>query len=181
MSLLPALLMIQLTYVNTSFINHCLNKRNLLLLNSNLGKYFPLQIEEIAGGFGLQICRHPNRRKGVEETKKIVIEVMFKADYCLPCFYMDETVRETIPQYDRYVEYRRVDFMKEPGKGRFLELSCSLFGEDGVYKHCRVAPVPSMFINGELVFDAIPPRFELEEAIEEAIQACYPSTREEPS
>jgi hypothetical protein len=59
--------------------------------------------------------------------------------------------------------------MKQEGKKRFLELSCSLFGEDGVYKKCRVAPVPSLFIDGELVFDAIPPVFELEEAIEEAI------------
>lgn len=38
-------------------------------------------------------------------------------------------------------------------------------------KHCRIAPVPSLFIDGELVFDAIPPSFELEEAIEEALVA----------
>jgi len=44
-----------------------------------------------------------------------------------------------------------------------------LFGESGVYKAHRLAPVPSLFIDGELVFDAIPPRFELEEAIEEAL------------
>jgi len=29
--------------------------------------------------------------------------------------------------------------------------------------------VPSLFIDGELVFDAIPPRYELEDAIEEAL------------
>ncbi len=102
---------------------------------------------------------------------KILIEVMFKAEYCLPCFYMDETVHEVIPKYSGAVEYNRVDFMKSPGKERFLELSCSLFGKDGVYKKCRVAPVPSLFIDGELVFDAIPPVFELEEAIEEAVEA----------
>jgi len=45
-----------------------------------------------------------------------------------------------------------------------------LFGNEGVYKSCRIAPVPSLFINGEMVFDTIPPRFELEEAIEEAIE-----------
>jgi hypothetical protein len=101
--------------------------------------------------------------------KKIIIEVMYKADYCLPCLYMDETVCEIMPKYADVAEYRRVDFMKSEGKDRFLELSCSLFGEDGVYKYCRVAPVPSLFIDGELVFDAIPPMFDLEEAIEEAI------------
>lgn len=95
---------------------------------------------------------------------------MYKADYCLPCYFMDASVREVLPEYSGKVEYRRVDFMVGKGKDRFLELSRSLFGEDGVYKLCRVAPVPSLFIDGELVFDAIPPRFELIEAIEEAIE-----------
>ncbi len=105
-----------------------------------------------------------------ENQKKILIEVMYKADYCLPCLYMDAAVREVVPKYDDYVEYHRVEFMKGEGKKRFLELSCSLFGKEGVHKHFRLAPVPSLFINGELFFDAIPPRFELEEAIEEVIQ-----------
>jgi hypothetical protein len=104
-----------------------------------------------------------------QSTKKILIEVMYKADYCLPCLYMDEAVREIMPQYDKYAEYRRVDFMQGDGKKRFLELSRSLFGDDGVDRHFRVAPVPSLFIDGELFFDAIPPKFELEEAIEEVL------------
>jgi len=104
-----------------------------------------------------------------EVSKKILIEVMYKADYCLPCLYMDEAVAEVIPKYDEYVEYRRVEFLKGDGKRRFLELSRSLFGEEGVYRHHRIAPVPSLFINGELFFDAIPPKFELEEAIEEVL------------
>ncbi len=102
-------------------------------------------------------------------AKKVVIEVMYKADYCLPCFYMDQTVLEILPRYAECVDYCRVDFMKGAGKKRFLELSCDLYGEDAVRKHCRVAPIPSLFIDGELVFDAIPPLFELEAAIEEAV------------
>ena len=105
----------------------------------------------------------------MKDKNKVIIEVMYKADYCLPCFYMDETVNEVIPRYADQVEYVRVDFMRSPGRERFLQLSCELFGEENVKKHCRLAPVPSLFINGELVFDAIPPVFELEEAIEEAI------------
>jgi hypothetical protein len=62
-----------------------------------------------------------------------------------------------------------VDLLHGEGKRRFLELSCKLFGEDNVWKKCRVAPVPSLFIDGELEFDMIPPAFELEEAIEEAL------------
>ena len=106
----------------------------------------------------------PSKRKA-----KIIIEVMYKADYCLPCFYMDEMVRLVLPNYADRVEYRRVDFLKGDGKERFLELSQFLFGEEGVYKHCRLAPVPSLWINGELFFDAIPPQFELEEALDEVL------------
>ena len=106
----------------------------------------------------------PSKRKA-----KIIIEVMYKADYCLPCFYMDEMVQSVLPNYADRVEYRRVDFLKGDGKARFLELSQLLFGKEGVYKHCRLAPVPSLWINGELFFDAIPPQFELEEALNEVL------------
>ena len=99
----------------------------------------------------------------------MIIEVMYKADYCLLCYYMDEAVRDIMPDYAEHVEYRRVDFLKGDGKKRFLELSVSLFGEDGVYKKMRIAPIPSLFIDGELFFDAIPPRYMLEEAIKEVI------------
>jgi len=103
--------------------------------------------------------------------KKMIIEVMYKADYCLLCYYMDEAVRDILPDYAGHVEYRRVDFLKGDGKKRFLELSVSLFGEEGVYKKMRIAPIPSLFINGELFFDAIPPRHMLIEAIEEVLAA----------
>ena len=104
-----------------------------------------------------------------KRSKKILIEVMYKADDCLPCLYMDEAVREVIPRYNQHVEYQRIEFMKGTGKKRFMELSRSLFGEEGVHRHFRLAPVPSLFINGELFFDAIPPKFELEAAIEEVL------------
>jgi polynucleotide 5'-kinase involved in rRNA processing len=104
------------------------------------------------------------------KVNTILIEVMYKADYCLPCLYMDRTVQEVLPKYRHFIEYHRVEFLKGEGKKRFLELSCSLYGEEMVNRHCRLAPVPSLFIDGELIFDAIPPIFELEDAIEEAIQ-----------
>ena len=109
----------------------------------------------------------------IQNLQKILIEVIYKAVYCLPCLYMDEAVRMILPKYEKHAEYRRVEFMKGDGRDRdrFLELSRSLFGEEGVKRHFRLAPVPSLFINGELFFDAIPPRFALEEAIEEVLRA----------
>jgi hypothetical protein len=100
---------------------------------------------------------------------RILIEVIYKADYCLPCHFMDEAVREILPKYADRVEYRRVEFLKGNGRERFFELSCTLFGEEAVRRHCRLAPVPSLFIDGELAAETIPPRFELEAAIEEAL------------
>ena len=95
---------------------------------------------------------------------------MYKAVYCLPSFYMDEMVKEVLPSYGERVVYQRIDIRNAEGRRRFLALSCTLFGEDGVHKNLRLAPVPSLWINGELFFDAIPPRFELEEAIDEVLK-----------
>ena len=78
-------------------------------------------------------------------------------------------MREVLLYYKDYLEYRRFDILKSKGKKRFLELSVSLFGKEGVYKKMHTAPVPSMFINGELFFEIIPPRPMLEEAIEDVI------------
>lgn len=112
--------------------------------------------------------------EAMEERDKIVIEVMFKADHCLICRYMDEAIREVLPACAPYVEYRRVDILRGEGKKRFLELSVSLFGEKGVYKKLRIAPIPSVFIDGELYFDTIPPRPMLEETLAEVIAESFP-------
>lgn len=74
-----------------------------------------------------------------------------------------------MPDFTEHVDYQRVDILKGEGKKRFLELSIALFGEEGVYKKMRIAPIPSLFINGELYFDTIPPQPMLIKAIEEVI------------
>ena len=95
---------------------------------------------------------------------------MYKSDACLPCFYMDEAVKEILPVYGHLLSYNRVDIKTQSGKERFIELSIDIFGEEGVYVHKRIAPIPSLFFNGELFFDAMPPRHELESAIHEMIE-----------
>jgi hypothetical protein len=49
---------------------------------------------------------------------------------------------------------------------RFLELSVAIFGEEAVKRGFKLAPIPSLFINGKLIFDVIPVRDDLECAIE---------------
>jgi len=102
---------------------------------------------------------------------KIHIEVTYKGNSSLPCVYMEEAILDILPAYDRQVTYSRMDIQSHAGKKRFLALSCSLFGEKGVYEHHRLAPIPAVFMDGELVFDAIPPRDELEEAIVERLRS----------
>ncbi|MBW1890494.1 MAG: hypothetical protein JRF32_03860 [Deltaproteobacteria bacterium] len=98
------------------------------------------------------------------------IEVTFKGKSCLACVYMQETVLDMLPEYGNQVTYSKLDIRAEDGKQRFLALSCTLFGEKGVYEHHRLAPIPALFIDGELIFDAIPSRDALEEAIAERLQ-----------
>jgi hypothetical protein len=117
----------------------------------------------------LKRCSIENNCNQMKIHEKVLLEVMYKANYCLPCLYMDSAVRKVLPDYENRIEYRRVDIMTGKGKQRFLELSYELFGHAGVKKHARLAPVPSLFINGELTFDQIPPEFELVDAIEEAL------------
>lgn len=106
---------------------------------------------------------------------------MFKKHDCLICFYMDEAVRDLLPAYEDYIEYRRVDIVEDSGKKRFLELSISLFGRDAVYKRLQVAPLPSLFINGKLFFETIPPRSLLEEALREVISEYFPEGNNDKS
>jgi hypothetical protein len=96
---------------------------------------------------------------------KLLIEVSYKGRASVPCVYMEAAVQDILPRYDRKITYSRIDIQSPEGKERFLALSCSLFGEKGVYKHHRLAPLPGLFMDGELVFDAIPSRDELEAAI----------------
>lgn len=103
--------------------------------------------------------------------KKLLLEVIYKADYCLPCVYMDKAVLDVLPQYEDLVEYHRVCFLEDDeAQERFMELSKKLYGIEKVVNLEQVAPVPSLFIEGEMIFDMIPPRFELEEAIETALK-----------
>ena len=69
-------------------------------------------------------------------VKKMVIEVMFKAQYCLICVYMDEAIREILPQYEHFVEYRRVDILKGEGKKRFWTFQFLFLVKMGSLNNC---------------------------------------------
>ena len=111
----------------------------------------------------------------MERRGKVLLEVIYKGHDCLPCHYMDQAVREVLPKYEGRVEYRRVHISRSrEGKRRFVELSIALYGKEAFRRELKLAPVPSLFIDGRLAFDAIPPRPTLEAAIEAALEGHAP-------
>jgi len=97
----------------------------------------------------------------------IHLEIIYQGAHCPASFYMAQAVEEVLPLYGERVRYTKVEYTKSQAHSRrFLDLSMSLFGEEGVRRGLKLAPIPSLFINGELVFDVIPVRDELEVAIE---------------
>ena len=101
----------------------------------------------------------------------IHIEIIYQGDQCPACFYMAEAVEEVIPRYGHKVRFTKVEYMKSKTHARrFYELSVSLYGEEELKKRLRCAPIPSLFIDGELLFDVIPIRDDLVDAIELALE-----------
>ncbi len=91
---------------------------------------------------------------------KIHLEVIHEGEHCIPCVYMAKMVESVAPDYDGILHWEKVVITKKPGALRFDELA----------KHLgRLPPVPSVFINGELIFDITPREDELKTAIERVI------------
>ncbi|MGA2223993.1 MAG: hypothetical protein ABSH41_06080 [Syntrophobacteraceae bacterium] len=110
--------------------------------------------------------------------KCIHMEIIYEGDHCPSSFYMAEAVQEVIGTYDDFIECTKLEFKRnKEHSARFRELSVSLYGDDAVRVNMQLAPVPSLFINGELVFDVIPIRDDLIEAIEGFLSRCGISSR----
>lgn len=93
------------------------------------------------------------------------LEVIYSGDHNLSCFYMAEVAKVVASSFKNEIKLDTVHIFKEEGAKRYYHLSVSLYGEEMVRKQLRLAPVPSMFIDGKLVFDRIPQVEELEEVV----------------
>src|SRR5208282_2006154 len=97
----------------------------------------------------------------------IHLEIIYQGAHCPASFYMAQAVEEVLPLYGERVRYTKLEYQRSKDHSmRFLELSVALFGEAAVKRGLKLAPIPSLFINGKLIFDVIPVRDELECAIE---------------
>lgn len=111
------------------------------------------------------------RPKGVKMFNNcpVYIEITYQGMHCPACQYMQEAVEEILPRFNGLLKFSKIELRKnKKNDERFLELSKYLYGEEAL-KQMKLAPIPALFINGELIFDVIPPRDDLIEAVEFAL------------
>jgi thiol-disulfide isomerase/thioredoxin len=94
--------------------------------------------------------------------QKAFVEVIYEGDHCIPCVYMAEVVEEAVKKFGELVHWEKVVLKRRSGATRYAALSV---------KMGAVAPIPSIFINEELVFEIIPPVEVLEEYLEKVLNS----------
>ncbi len=98
--------------------------------------------------------------------KQIHLEIVYEGDQCPASYYMAQAVMEVLDLFGDRINFTKLEFKKNKEHSkRFQELSIKLYGEES-FRKMQFAPIPSIFINGELVFDVIPVRDDLIKAIE---------------
>jgi hypothetical protein len=100
--------------------------------------------------------------KRYEMKKQINLEIVYEGDQCPASYYMAQAVLEVLDLYGDRIAFTKLEYKKNKEHSkRFQELSIDLHGEEAFRKRMQLAPIPSIFIDGQLVFDAIPVRDEL--------------------
>lgn len=93
--------------------------------------------------------------------KPVYIEVLHEGPHCIACEYMAKVVAAAAAKFEDQLEWHLVVLTRKEGAVRFDVLSRELG---------RLAPVPSIFINGKLVFDTIPAVEELDAQLHTCLQ-----------
>ncbi|MFZ5632556.1 MAG: HUIPC motif thioredoxin-like (seleno)protein [Bacillota bacterium] len=92
----------------------------------------------------------------------VLLEIPYEGDHCAPCVYMLETAEEAMAGFGERVKLEVLYLRQVDGALRYKVLSYSLG---------RPAPIPSLFINGRLYYNTIPPVEDLQRTIEEILAA----------
>jgi hypothetical protein len=127
----------------------------------------PLSLSTFPGGLSERVPSRRGRLVRSFKMRRIHIEIVYQGAHCPASFYMDQAVEEVLPLYGEQIQYTKIEYNKsKEHSNRFLELSIAVFGEKAVRRGLQLAPIPSLFINGKLIFANIPIKDELESAIE---------------
>ncbi len=95
-----------------------------------------------------------------DAAEPILLEITYEGDHCIPCVYMVKVVEAVAPEYGDALDWRKVVLTRREGALRFDALSKRLG---------RLAPVPAIFINGDLAFDATPGEDQLRRVLDRYI------------
>lgn len=106
------------------------------------------------------------RKREMQRTNKLLVEVIYEGDHCIPCVYMAEAVEAAVSRFGDMVEWRKVHLGRMEGAIRFAKL----LGSPSNANSGRRIPVPSIFLNGRLIYAQIPSVEDLEEAIRKALE-----------
>ena len=102
------------------------------------------------------------RSQGVwSRLNTAVLELIYEGDHCIPCVYMLETAEEALVGFGDSVKLELVYLRQQAGGLRYMELSNKLG---------KPAPIPSIFINGELYFEITPPVEDLQNVLREILK-----------
>ncbi|MGB3210061.1 MAG: hypothetical protein WBB19_05075 [Desulforhopalus sp.] len=96
---------------------------------------------------------------------EIHLEVIHEGPHCIPCEYMAKVVETIAPEFGERLRWEKVIITRKEGACRFEDLAKTLG---------RLPPVPSIFINGKLVFDITPGPDKLREHLRAILVARNP-------
>jgi hypothetical protein len=92
--------------------------------------------------------------------KPVHLLLLHEGEHCAPCRYMSKVIASVVPEFGEAVLVERVVIRDSQGALRYGEISKTLG---------RPAPVPSIFVDGELVFDRTPSREDLQAFLRQRI------------
>ena len=80
-------------------------------------------------------------------VSRIHLEVIHEGPHCMPCEYMAKVVESVAPEFGDMLHWEKVLLTRREGAFRYDDLRQTLG---------RLPPVPSIFIDGRLVFEITP-------------------------
>ena len=87
---------------------------------------------------------------------KIHLEVFHEGEHWIPCVYLTRVVESVAPEFEDVLTWEKVITKELAGARRYAEFSKRLG---------KPVPIPSIAINGQLVFETIPGTEELKACI----------------
>jgi hypothetical protein len=96
----------------------------------------------------------------ISAKRPLLVEVISEGPHCVPCEYAIAAVEYVQEDYQDRIEVRIVETKRREDARRYLDL-CGSYG--------GLLPVPSILIEGRVIFEGIPGPEELCSALDEAL------------